>query len=305
MTGHTRANGFCLQRCFLAVFWLRKGLPSPARNLKRNHLSTSRGSEFPEFRKFRKNLPGIYQFAVENEWLENFHALIISRVLGYYCSFRFFSFRLLMPTMMVLDPGLHQHFYHFGVEHCDVHFRGEGVLDNTGFFGGLVRVHGSWLMMSGKSEWMMIIYNAGTIEYVSLCFLPFEIYIYKIALFAKIHAVSTVFGAFDCYISMCFFSLDHLTYPVPIHTYPIPIPYLSQYVSPVFWTCKKTMGSFGWSAPLDDDFEAMKLAKPDLDSMLLESGSQPNWVDFSQQKKVGWLAWGWQETNETWRFIRI
>lgn len=37
--------------------------------------------------------------------------------------------------MMVLDRGLHQHFYHFGVEHCDVHFRGEGVLDNTGFLG--------------------------------------------------------------------------------------------------------------------------------------------------------------------------
>ena len=43
-----------------------------------------------------------------------------------------------MPTMMVLDPGLHQHFYHFGVEHCDVHFRGEGVLDNTGFLGWFV-----------------------------------------------------------------------------------------------------------------------------------------------------------------------
>lgn len=72
---------------------------------------------------------------------------------------RFFFFRLLMPTMMILDPGLHQHFYHFSVEHCDVHFRGEGVLDNTGV---LWRVHGSWLVMSGKSEWIMMIFSAGT-----------------------------------------------------------------------------------------------------------------------------------------------
>ena len=151
MTGHTRANGFCLQRCFLAVFWLRKGLPSPARNLKRNHLSKSRGSEFPEFRKFRKKLPGIYQFAVGNfpcPYFQGFWAISFRAFLSF--------FRLLMPTMMVLDPGLHQHFYHFGVEHCDVHFRGEGVLDNTGFLGGLWRVHGSWLVMSGKSEWMMM-----------------------------------------------------------------------------------------------------------------------------------------------------
>ena len=83
-------------------------------------------------------------------------------------------------------------------------------------------------MMFGKSEWMMMIFKAGTIEYRSLCFLPFEIYV-EDSSFRKIHAVS------QCLVRLIG-KYVVFTLISPIHTYPN--------VASMFWhekTCH-----FGW-----------------------------------------------------------